>query len=122
MRSAAIRFAAWLRYFYLFPVRVPVYLSPRELLTTIDGESAVATFFAPWEPNVEPYIRVATGDYPILLAESGRDNALADILCSLAHEIIHYRQWIFTGETHEAGVSSKASRIIDAYARYIAHP
>ncbi len=94
VRAAAIRFAAWLRIYYDFPVRLPVYLSPNQRLVTRDGEVVTASFFAPWEPTVEPYIRVATGDFSDLRKLHGRDDALAAFLNSIAHEIVHYQQWV----------------------------
>src|SRR5258706_16255070 len=80
VRRAVVRFAAWLRANYDFPVRVPVYLSPHDRVVTIDGSVGTASFFAPWNRHVEPYIRIATGDYPRERAERGRDNALASYL------------------------------------------
>lgn len=122
VRGAAIRFAAWLRIYYEFPVRLPVYLSPRPRLLTLDGEVVTASFFAPWEPTVEPYIRVATGDYPEVRRRHGRDNALAAYLNSIAHEIVHYQQWLDTGEISERGVVSRARKIVEAYATHVRHP
>jgi hypothetical protein len=54
VRAALIRFARWLRSEYEFPIRVPVYLSPHELVRTMHGEDCSASFFAPWDRNVEP--------------------------------------------------------------------
>jgi hypothetical protein len=65
---------------------------------------------------------VATGDYPELRRRFGRDNALAAYLNSIAHEIVHYQQWIDSGEVWERGVISRASRIVDAYATHVRHP
>ncbi|MEM6471541.1 MAG: hypothetical protein AAF802_18415 [Planctomycetota bacterium] len=107
---------------YAFPVRVPVYLSPHRRIVTIDGGVATATFFAPWEPDVEPYIRVATGDYPDDRLTRGRDNALAGFLASVAHEVVHYHQWVETGQTTERGVVIRANNIVDRYALTTDHP
>src|SRR5260221_5916078 len=74
-RGPILRFAKWLRRQCEFPSRVPVYLLPGPTFT-IDGEEAVASFFAPRNRKEEPYIRLATGDYPSLNAELGRDTAL----------------------------------------------
>ncbi len=79
VRAAIIRFARWLRREYEFPIRVPVYLFPSERIVTIHGEIVCASFFAPWNRRVEPYIRIATGDYAQLRNERGRDDALAAI-------------------------------------------
>jgi len=112
VRQALIRYARWLRLNYEFPIRVPVYLSPREFVRTMHGEDVSASFFAPWDLSVEPYIRIATGDYKALEKECGRDNALARFIVSLSHEVIHYQQWIATGDVSERGVAAKAVRML----------
>lgn len=122
VHCSVIRFSHWLRLQFDFPVRVPVYLSPRSRLTTLDGEVVTASFFAPWKPEVEPYIRIATGDYAIEAKTQGRDRALASFLCSLAHEIVHYRQWIETGQTWENGTVAKAGAIVRKYAKTVSRP
>ncbi|MCB9690049.1 MAG: hypothetical protein H6735_33720, partial [Alphaproteobacteria bacterium] len=65
--EAILRYAPWLRREVEFPMRVPVYLSPRRRLRTMHGELVSASFFAPYDPLVEPYIRIATGDFDELL-------------------------------------------------------
>ncbi len=122
VRRSIVRFASWLRGNYDFPVRVPVYLSPHERLVTMHGSIATASFFAPWAPDVEPYIRLATGDYPSERTERGRDNALASYLHSLGHEIVHYQQWLKSGEITERGVAVRARRMVDLYAETVVHP
>src|SRR5262245_11522701 len=97
VRRALVRFARWLRQEHAFPIRVPVYLHPQAYVETMHGRKSSASFFAPWDRGVEPYIRIATGDYPSLKAERGRDDALAAFITSLAHEIVHYQQWVRTG-------------------------
>ena len=103
-------------------MRVPVYLSPRELITTIHGTKVAASFFAPWNRNEEPYIRIATGEYPSLKKEIGRDNALAAFIDSMSHEVIHYRQWIETGDIWERGVARKAVAMLRRYELTADHP
>ncbi|WP_146536934.1 hypothetical protein [Rubripirellula reticaptiva] len=122
VRDAIVRFSRWLRTAYTFPVRCPVYLSPHAELTTMHGTTASATFFAPWQPNVEPYIRIATGDYRRPSATRDRDDALASYLHSLAHELVHYWQWIDTGNITERGVIVRATKIVDRYALTTDHP
>jgi hypothetical protein len=122
VRRALIRFSRWLRAEFDFPIRVLVYLFQSDHIITQDGEKVSASFFAPYQRDVEPYIRIATGDYVSLSKEVGRDNALAAYLCSLAHEIVHYRQWIETGETWERGVCLKARKLVDIYAMTVDHP
>jgi len=122
VRAAYVRFARWLRQEYDFPVRIPVYLLPSEVVVTVDGRRCSASFFAPWDRTMEPYARIATGDFLKLRAKVGRDNALASFLVSLAHEVIHYQQWISTGETWERGVARKASAMVDRYAKTVDRP
>jgi len=122
VRRALIRFARWLRTQDDFPIRVPVYLFPYDHIITMHGKKVSASFFAPFRRNVEPFIRIATGDYGVLAKEVGRDNALAAFLCSLAHEVLHYRQWVATGDTSERGVSVAAMAIVDRYTRAVARP
>jgi hypothetical protein len=84
------------------------------------GDKVVASFFAPWD--LEPYIRVATGDYVQLKKERGRDNALGACPNSFAHEFVHYQQWVSTGEIWERGVIRRAQSIVDRYAMTTDHP
>ncbi|WP_157831116.1 MULTISPECIES: hypothetical protein [Bacillaceae] len=50
-----------------FPIRVVV--TDSQLKTRDTRELASATFFAPYDKTVEPYIRIATGDYEELVSE-----------------------------------------------------
>ena len=122
MRAALIRFARWLRKNHEFPIRVPVYLSSDDELVTMHRKKASASFFAPFDRDVKPYIRIATGDFPAVKAEEGRDNALAGYISSLSHEVIHYQQWIETGETWERGVMRKATGMLRRYELTTDHP
>lgn len=116
VRDAIVRFARWLRVEYRFPVRCPVYLSPHDRLTTLDGSIVSASFFAPWDPDIEPYVRIATGDYRRPRKRSERNDVLAGYLHSLAHELVHYWQWIESGNITERGVVVRARSIVDSYA------
>lgn len=122
VRRALIRYAKWLRNYYEFPIRVPVYLFPSETIFTRDGERVSASFFAPYDRSVEPYIRIATGDYPELRRLRGRDDALAAFITSLSHEVVHYFQWIETGDIHERGVIGKADSMLLRYAAEVDRP
>ena len=121
MRHAVVQFAKWLRLRFEFPMRVPVYLSNRELISTRHG-LASASFFAPDDRAEEPRIRVATGDFKRMKAKSGRDNALAAILTSVAHEVAHYNQWCQKRSFSETQAERTASRLIRDYAKTVKHP
>lgn len=122
VRAALIRYARWLRSNYSFPIRVPVYLLATERLTTIDGKRGTASCFAPFDRNVEPYIRIATGDWRARRKELNRDDCLAGYLNSLSHEVVHYQQWISTGRMWERGVVRKAQAMVNRYALTVDHP
>jgi hypothetical protein len=122
VRAALIRFARWLRANYEFPIRVPVYLLPGEFVHTIHDEKCSASFFGPFDQSVEPYIRIATGDYPQLARERGSDNALASFIISLSHEIVHYQQWLEKGDFWERGVSQRAVSMLRRYEKTVDRP
>lgn len=109
--------AIWLRKKYKFPIRIPVYLSPQVDLKSSSCENRVsAKFFAPYDQSEEPYISVSTGRYYSECKEEGRDNALASILGSVIHEVLHYQQWINNEELSEAGIDENTDEILEDYA------
>lgn len=126
VREALKEFAKWLRYGYVFPIRVPVYVKAAERIKAKDGDLVCGTFFWPGEYGAEPYVRIATGDYFDLKSERGRDNALASILGSLIHELTHYFQYINKYETTPRGEEIQAcyyqKLILDEYANTRDHP
>jgi hypothetical protein len=81
-----------------------------------------SNFPLPWSKTQEPYIRIATGDYPQLHRECGRDNALVSYLTSLSHEVLHYRQWVETGDSSERGVVARATGLVRRYAKSVDRP
>jgi hypothetical protein len=111
-----LKFARWLRTRHEFPIRVPVYLSPREMIRTSEGPRP-ASFFAPYQRNTEPFIRIATGDYRSLKKQLGRDDALASLLCSLAHEVVHYQQWWHARKCSERAAIRNANAMIRSYSK-----
>jgi hypothetical protein len=122
VRDALIRYSAWLRSKHDFPVRVPVYLLPGDTFVTAENETVVSSFFAPFDRSQEPYIRIATGDFPQLQRESGRDNALAAFILSLSRQVAHYWQWVRTGETWESGVGKQALSMLRDYEKCVSRP
>ncbi len=120
VRRACLRFAAWLRAEYVFPMRVPVYVKGTKTVRTKDGDSVVGSFFEPFSFADEPYIRITAGDYEDLVRLWGEDDALASILSALAHELSHYYQWINGIHLPPAGMERQAVRyskiILNEYA------
>lgn len=68
-----------------FLIRVVVYLKADYQLKTRRELASATFFFAPYDKTVEPYIRIATGDYEELVSERGKNDALWTILSSMAH-------------------------------------
>lgn len=123
VKEAVKRFASWLRQRFKFPVRVPVYLKPQVWVKNKKGELCTGIFFGPLEKADEPFIKVATGDYGDLLQEEGRDGALAAILCTVAHETLHYFEWLGEIEEKSEGeISADAIALIQEYAGHVEHP
>ncbi len=127
VKRACKEFISWLRLQYVFPKRVRLYIKKdRRVKCKYSQEIACGVFFRPANRDVEPYIRIATGDYTELVQKYGVDNALATILWSIAHELTHYFQWLndldltFIGEERQA--TNYANKIIDEYAQTREHP
>ena len=115
VRRACKEFLSWLRKEYFFPIRVPIYIKATKKIKAKDGEMVSATCFRPFDIHEEPYIRISVSDYHELESKRGKDNALAAILSSIAHELTHYFQWINGLELTPIGEERQAK----AYARYI---
>lgn len=126
VKCACNEFVNWLRRKYHFPKRVRIYIKRNRRIKSKDGDMVCGTFFRPADRNVEPYIRIATGDFLELLDARGRDNALATILWSIAHELTHYFQWLndlnltFIGEERQASIYAK--ELLNEYAETREHP
>ncbi|EKD26013.1 MAG: TPR-repeat-containing protein [uncultured bacterium] len=122
VKDACIRYAKWLRKHYVFFIRVPIYLKPTKYIKSINGELVSASFFAPYNKTVEPYIRVAVGHYCEDRKKKGRYKALAIILHSISHELVHYFQWGEKFESTERNVSRKASIMVNQYLEMVENP
>ena len=120
LRRECKQFAAWLRKEYFFPVRVPVYFRNTPKLRCRDGDTAYGTFFRPDSYEVEPYIRIAVGDFPALCSKWGEEDAVYAVLKTLSPELTHYFQWInglpLTPIGEERQATAYAGYIMDEYA------
>ncbi|MGE7186373.1 hypothetical protein ACQKKK_21100 [Peribacillus sp. NPDC006672] len=120
VRSVCIKFCKWLRTQMEFPVRVVIYLKKDyQIKNRTTKQMVTATLFAPYDKNVEPFIRIATGDYSELIEERGTKDALYAMLDSIAHEIIHYQQWLENRELNEEEAEEKGYKFVDSYAETI---
>ncbi|MGE8019305.1 hypothetical protein ACQKOM_10340 [Peribacillus frigoritolerans] len=120
VRSVCINFCKWLRTQMEFTVRVVIYLKKDyQIKNRTTKQMVTATFFAPFDKNVEPFIRIATGDYSELIEERGKKDALYAMLDSIAHEIIHYQQWLENRELNEEEAEEEGYKLVDSYAETI---
>jgi len=126
VKRACKEFLSWLRKKYFFPIRVPVYIKAAKQIKAVDGKMVSATCFLPFNMHEEPYIRISAGDYQEIKEEIGKDNALAAILGSVAHELTHYFQWVNGLELTQRGEERQALNyvkvILDEYAETRDHP
>ena len=126
LKSACVSFFKWLRTEYSFPIRIPVYLKKTTSLKAADGDSVKGIFFEPVEYSVEPYIKIAAGDYCNLKNKWGRDDAIATILTCIAHELTHYFQWInnvpVSDDKRERQAYYFAKKILAQYSSTRLHP
>ena len=126
VKRAINEFAIWLRGEYAFPKRVRVYLKNSERVRANDGDFVCGTCFKPYNRSDEPHIKIAVGDYTKILSIRGKDNALAEYLWCIAHELTHYFQWLNDVELTLAGEERQANRcaseILEIYANTRDHP
>ena len=98
----------------------------KKYLISTTGERASATFWGPFDKTQEPYIRIAVDDYEDILESFGKDNALAAILGSMAHELSHYFQWLKDLDIMDAKMERQAKYYSDVivwdYAETREHP
>ena len=126
VRRACMEYAHFLRKEYSFPLRVVVYVKRSPRIRAKDGEMVTGTFMSMAEYTMEPYARIAAGDYPDLCRRWGKDSALSAILLSMGHELTHYFQWINGLQLTPIGEERQATRyaryVLDEYAETREHP
>ena len=126
VKRACKAFVAWLRTQYEFPQRIRMYVKAKDRIRARDGTLVCGTFLGPYNRSEEPYIRIAVGDYLEIADIRGKDNALASILGTIAHELTHYFQWLndmtFTAIGEERQATNYSRKILSDYAETRDHP
>ena len=119
VKESIKNFAKWLRCNYCFPIRVTIYIKSKERVRAKDGDLVCGTFCKTYDHSVEPYGKIATGDYLDLLKTLSKESTTAAINYTIAHELTHYYQWLndieLTPRGEEWQASFWANRIIDEY-------
>ena len=103
------------------------YIKNKKKIRAMDGDLVYGTFWSMEDDyTVEPYIRVAAGDYLDLCDKWGKDSALTAILLTIGHELTHYFQWINALELTPIGMERQATKyaryVLDDYAETREHP
>lgn len=111
------KFGNWLIKNYDFPKQVMVDVTGAEFVyNSITMEKAVGTFFGPFENSeLFPYIRLATGDFFQLVAETSKEIAIKKVLNTFAHEIQHYYQWLDEVPYDEDDAEYGAEELVEEY-------
>lgn len=122
VRRACRAFLRWLRIEYTFPRRIVIYICKTEKVLSYENEKASAIFWGPYDKEKAPKIRVAAGDYYLLLEKRGRDNALASILHSIALGLGYYFQWLQDLPLNKRQAQYYAREILLDYADTREHP
>ena len=98
VKRACLNLQKWLSKNIYFPVKLCVYIRKSRRVVTANGESVVGRLSVPKNrkniKNGEIFAEVAIGDYKELLNKEKKPVALAQLLTTIAHEIVHYFQWI----------------------------
>lgn len=110
LRSYMLHFVKWLRTRYEFPIRITIYIKNTYYIKARDKELVSATFLGPFDKFIEPYIKVAAGDFDNIIYEKGVFNALCAEICSIAHELTHYFQWVNDMEQSESMKEKQADK------------
>lgn len=95
IKRAFANFEKWLSKNLYFPVKLYIYIRNTKHVQTTKGESVVGRLFAPGDAGHErAFAEIAVGDYKELLNKEKKTVLLAEMMDPIAHEIVHYFQWI----------------------------
>lgn len=119
LKQIIMNFAEWIRDRFSFPMRVVVYFKAEEHIIARDKEKVDGIFCGPYDPMLEPYIKIACGKYSDSLNQKEAAFEITSILTSLAHEITHYYQWLnrleLSYRREEYQATWYSHRIVDEY-------
>lgn len=90
-------FCEWVREYYEFPIRLPIYFKVSDTVRTMDGGQVSGKCSNPYDRLEEPHITIATGavsDFEAHCQNYGLEDAIFALLCTISHELTHYYQWI----------------------------
>ena len=94
VHRACLEFAAWLRRYFVFPLRVYVWLKNKDALVLPKGKRISSIFMESPRRMNDPCVRIAVGNYDALVQAHGKDGALVVIMTMMTFELSHYFQWL----------------------------
>jgi len=118
VRRAILKFAAWLRLHYDFPIRLTIYLLPEEKVFSSSGEESISIFFEPIEKTGKPYpyIKLATGDYQKLIQEGGNVYyALYTNVSSIILHVVQYFNWYYDKKWSKKQIQIQREKLLHVY-------
>ena len=113
LREIVIEFGKWIRARLDFPIAVTVYVRSKYISKINSGDPFLASFFVPDNRAYNPYIRVDVENHKDNLNDVNEFRK--SILVSIAHEIIHYMQWIDEVVFCEEEAENKSEQLLDKF-------
>lgn len=113
LREIVIEFGKWIRGKLDFPVTVTVYIRGKYISKINNEETFLASFFAPDNRAHNPYIRVDVENHKDNLNDVNEFRK--SILVSIAHEIIHYMQWLEGLDFCEEDAENKSEQLVGKF-------
>jgi tetratricopeptide (TPR) repeat protein len=92
IRDICVEFTGWIRKNIALPIKVTIYVRKNYKSRISENDIFKASFFAPYLKSDNPFIRVDVENHKI--ENSDEESTILSILESIAHEIVHYVQWI----------------------------
>jgi hypothetical protein len=116
VKQCILSFGKWLRKNTEFPKKMIVYIKNNTVLQSTSGASQ-GIFYAPYDKNRYPHIKIAVGDFEQEVSRYGSASVLKSNLNTIAHEIVHYQQWIQNTPFKEREAISKGENLLNQFIR-----
>lgn len=113
LREIVIEFGKWIRTELDFPVTVTVYLRSKYISKINNKETFLSAFYVPDSRGYNPYIRVDVENHKDNL--NNINEFRKSILVSIAHEIIHYMQWLEELDFCEEDAENKSEQLVEKF-------
>ncbi|PJI07265.1 MULTISPECIES: tetratricopeptide repeat protein [Clostridium] len=113
LKDIIIEFARWLRKKYIFPIRLTIYIRYEYKSKANNSDKFLASFLEPDSEKYNPHIRVEVKNHRDDVDDTNEFRKY--ILISIAHEIIHYMQWIKKVDFCEKEAEYKSEKLVQLF-------